>query len=117
APSTTLPAPTLPETVPATTSPATDAAPTDPETPLLDELLAGRVDGQVPLDGALAAFAALYGGLPGVTAPALDPEGLEGTTAVLWIAGHRTELTDEQAAAIDAAMTPLDVDGTPLAAG
>ncbi|HWL42434.1 MAG TPA: hypothetical protein VNQ73_05780 [Ilumatobacter sp.] len=104
-------------TVAATTVAEPDPVPTDPETPLLDELLASRVDGQVPLDGALSAFAALYGDLPGVTAPALDPEGLEGTTAVRWLAAHRSELTDAQATAVDAAMTPLIIDGTPLAAG
>ena len=119
---------TTPATALVTTPPeATDAAPTTapgdvadpataPETPLLDELLATRgEDGAMPLDGALTAFAAVYGALPGVEPSTLAAEGIEGTTAARWLAAHHDALTDEQRAAVDAAMSPLDIDGTPLA--
>lgn len=114
---------TAPAALPETTVPATTVAappttvPVDPETPLLDELLDARADGRITRDGALAAFAATYGGLPGVTPSDLDPEGIEGTTAVRWLTAHRDELSEAQLDAIDAAMTPRDIDGTPLEAG
>jgi hypothetical protein len=105
----------------AVTTPATDAPQDEgavPDTELLDTLLATRdPDGGMPLDSALTAFAAVYGGLPGVAAPAASPAGIEGTTAARWVTAHRDELTDDQRAAIDRAMSPLDIDGTPLPAG
>jgi hypothetical protein len=102
-------------------TPTTDA-PLDegavPDTELLDALLETRDPaGGMSLDSALAAFAAVYGGLPGVATPASSPAGIDGTTAARWLTAHRDQLTDDQRAAVDRAMSPLDIDGSPLPAG
>jgi hypothetical protein len=112
--------PTSAATAPDGTSPDITTSDPDttvavPETELLDALLDTRVDGRMPLDGALTAFAALYGGVPGVEPSTLAPDGLEGTTAARWLSPHHGELTSEQRAAVDAAMAPLDIDGSRLA--
>lgn len=104
------------EAVPAPdeTTPST-AATQAPSTELLDELLATRDEsGRMPLDGALAAFAAVYGALPDVPTPSAPAGAIEGTTAARWLAAHDAELTPAQRAAVDAAMSPLDIGGTPL---
>ncbi len=104
-----------PSTTPPTRQPAVEAV--VPDTPLLDALLDTRVDGRMPIDGALTAFAAVYDGLPGVASSSLAAEGIDGTTAARWLAAHQAQLTDAQRTAVDAAMTPLDIDGTPLGSG
>ena len=63
------------------------------------------------------AFAAVYDGLPGVDSSPLDSVGIDGTTAARWLAAHRAQLTDAQRTSVDAALTPLDIDGTPLVSG
>jgi hypothetical protein len=123
APATTVPSATAPATTApgSTTTSIADAStetstPTGaaPSTDLLDRLLATRDDaGRMPVESALEAFAAVYGELPDVETPAGEAGTIEGTTAARWLAGHRDTLSAEQLAAVDRAMSPQALDGSP----
>jgi hypothetical protein len=88
---------------------------TEPET-AWDRLAAEAAtpDGAVPLETALAGFSLAFGALPGVELPDGPAGDVDGTAAMDWMAQHLDELTPEQRAAVDIALTPLDGNGNPV---
>ena len=81
----------------------------DPEAASAWELVLGQIgpDGEVPLETALAAFSLAVGPLPGVSMPEGRATPIaSGTGAIRWLQGYRSELTDEQRAAMDRYLEP-----------
>jgi hypothetical protein len=64
-------------------------------------------DGDVSLETALAAFSLAVGPLPGVPMPTGRVAPISsGTGAIRWLQGYRSQLTDEQRAAVDRYLAP-----------
>jgi len=81
----------------------------DAESATAWELVLGQIgpDGEVSLETALAAFSLAVGPLPGVSMPAGRVAPIaSGTGAIRWLQGYRSELTDEQRAAMDRYLEP-----------
>lgn len=70
----------------------------------------GDDEGRMGVQGALQAFAYLFGPLPGVRVPSArpDPPGFaaSGTSQIGWVFAHWKELTDEQRRAVTARLAP-----------
>lgn len=82
----------------------TEAESTDPA---WDSITSGIVDGEVPLDVALAAFTLTVGPLPGVDDLSRGPVHVpSGTGALRWTLAHWEQLTAEQQAAVEGYLSP-----------